>query len=384
MTLNLSKLFNRVPQPSFLRNIDPEPKDAAILKQAKGDIQQHLKATIPLWIEDQSGEKPEHAPRFRTQGSWAYKTCNDPWQNPPQEMDWDLGIYLPVSLWDDNNVHPQVAAQGYYEMVGDLMKPLAEQRNWTLTAKPTCVRVVLGNGTRAHVDLPLYAAPDKDFIQIKEAVAKPTTALDHADSAEIQASWASLTRIALARKDGTWDPSDPGRVVLWFNGKIKRHGEQLRRVCRYLKAWRDHIWPSGGPSSVVLMVCAVQTFDRTAADFAGRDDLALRHILTALPRQLLGHITEPMIDPDEDFNRLEADERLEASQRAEAFLVAMNNALGQSADNRHYALALMRQQLGERFPNDVGGITPDDGPTNIRTVPAEPRSPAVILPTKAG
>jgi hypothetical protein len=234
------------------------------------------------------------------------------------------------------------------------------------------------------VDLPLYAAPDSEFVQIKEAIAKASMAMDCVSFAEAQRTWASLTRIALARKDGTWDPSDPGRVVVWFDKKIERHGEQLRRVCRYLKAWRDHIWPSGGPSSIVLMVCAAQTLDRAQADFAGRDDLALRHVLTALPGQMLAAIKEPMIDPDEDLNRLAADERVEASRRAGQFLAAMNDALGQNFDNRHQALALVRGQLGDRFPSDGSGITPDDGPTNIRTVPAEPRARAVIVPTKAG
>lgn len=58
-------------------------------------------------------------------------------------------------------------------MVRELMDPLAKEKKWTLeTEKPTCVRVLLGNGTRAHVDLPLYAAPDDEFLQIKEAMAK--------------------------------------------------------------------------------------------------------------------------------------------------------------------------------------------------------------------
>lgn len=106
--------------------------------------------------------------------------------------------------------------------------------------------------------------------------------------------------------------------------------------------------------------------------------------LTALPSQLLAAIKELMIDPDEDLNRLAADERAEASRYAGQFLAAMNAALAQNYDNRHHALALVRGQLGDRFPNDGSGITPDDRPSSIRTVPVEPRSKAVIVPTKAG
>lgn len=35
MALNLSKLFDRSAQPSFLRNINPDPEDAIALKEAK-------------------------------------------------------------------------------------------------------------------------------------------------------------------------------------------------------------------------------------------------------------------------------------------------------------------------------------------------------------
>lgn len=384
MALNLSKLFDRPLKPSFLSNITPTLEDSAVLKQAKSDIQNYLKTAIPKWLASRLSEKSEHPPRFRTQGSWAYQTCNAPWQTPPQEMDWDLGVYLPVSLWEDNNVHPQAAATGYYEMIQELMVPLAKANGWTLTEKPTCVRVLLGNGTRAHVDIPLYAAPDKDFVQIKEALARTAAMKGDTRFVEARPSWESLTRIALARKDGTWDPSDPGRVVVWFEKKIQRHGEQLRRVCRYLKAWRDHVWKSGGPSSIVLMVCAAQTLDRTRADFSGRDDLALRQVLAALPEQLLLAVTEPMINPDEDLNRLNDGERQVASKCAQAFLSAVTTALAKNIKDRQAAVHLMQGQLGTRFPDDPTGITSDDGPTNIRAVPAEPRSSPVIIPTKAG
>ncbi len=388
MSLNLNKLFNRNDLPSFSKNITPSPKDEATLRKARTEILDYLKRAIPQWLQTNLGEKPEHPPRFRTQGSWAYRTCNAPCQLPPQEMDWDLGIYLPVSLWEDNQVHPKVAAQGYYEMVRKLMKPLAEEKNWTLAEKPTCVRVILGNGTRAHIDLPLYAAPDDEFVHIKEVkLAKAAlTAESHVLVADSQQTitWTSIKHIALAHKDGTWGASDPGRVIEWFDRKIERHDEQLRRVCRYLKAWRDQTWSSGGPSSIVLMVCAAQTLDRAQLAFTGRDDLALRHVLTELPSQLRAAIKEPMINPDEDLNRLSVDERLEASRNAGEFLSAMNEALAQSFNNRHRALSRVRVQLGDRFPNDPDGITPDDGQTNIRMTTAEPRPRAPIIPTKAG
>lgn len=385
MALNLSKLFDRDVRPSFLKNITPSPEEGVSLKEAKTEIQRHLKASIPKWLEEQLGEKPNVAPRFRTQGSWAYKTCNVPCQHPPQEMDWDLGIYLPISLWDDNGIHPKAAAKGFYGMIRALMTPLATARKWDISEKEKCVRVSLNNGTCAHVDLPLYAAPDAEFLQVKEAMEAlaKTIARDSAAFTET-VTWDSLARISLACKDGTWNPSDPGRVVVWFDKKLQRHGSQLRRISRYLKAWRDHTWSSGGPSSIVLMVCAAQTLDRTQADFKGRDDLALAHVLQALPSQLSDSVKEPMIDPDEDLNRLNATERQEAVNCATSFLYAMNQALIANIADRNKAILSIQSHLGNRFPNDPDGVTPDDGPPNIRNVPAEPRQRPTIVATTAG
>lgn len=384
MALNLHKLFYHISRPSFYSNLLPIPAEVDALKTAKNEIRDHLRRAIPEWLEQKLGEKPEHPPRFRTQGSWAYETCNRPCRYPPQEMDWDLGSYLPISQWDDSVESPRKAAREYYAMVKEIMTPFAASRGWSIKDKPTCVRVVLNNGTKAHVDIPLYAAPDKDFLKITEAV-KVAKSLDtaRADSAFID-SWRSLTRISLACQDGSWKSSDPGLVVRWFDSKINRHGPQLRRICRYLKAWRDYQWELGGPSSLLLMVCAAQTLDRTVADVASRDDLALRFVLEALPTQLRDAVKEPMINPNEDLNKLEYEARKDAAWRAASFLQSMNQALTTSHAEANKAMAMIQTHLGSRFPIDPEGVTPEDGPPNIRVVPADVGTKQVIPTTKAG
>ncbi len=384
MSLNFSKLFNQDSKPSFLKNISPITEEEIALKQAKNEIQQHLKISIPKWLEMRLGEKPDVVPRFRSQGSWAYKTCNGPCWHPPQEMDYDLGIYLPVSIWNDNDIHPTVAAKVYYDMIHGLITPLAEIKNWNLINKHTCVRVNLNNGTRAHVDLPLYVAPNEEFKKIVESrMAMESAFMNRFAFADVSA-WDSLSRISLACRDGSWSPSDPGKVVVWFKKKMDRHGQQLNRICRYLKAWRDHTWESGGPSSILLMVCATQTLDRTQADFESRDDLALAHVTEALSRQLGTQVKEIMIDPDEDLNRLSDIDRQRSVQEAINFHNSVRDALGADASNREEAIRLIQRHLGQRFPNDLDGIDIDVGPTNIRVIPAEQRPRATIIPTKAG
>ncbi len=52
--------------------------------------------------------------------------------------------------------------------------------------------------------------------------------------------WAEMEDIHLAMRNGEWKKSDPEQVSKWFNDRVTEHGDQLRRVCRYLKAWRDY------------------------------------------------------------------------------------------------------------------------------------------------
>lgn len=54
--------------------------------------------------------------------------------------------------------------------------------------------------------------------------------------------------------------SDPRPVKEWFVDQVETKGVQLRRVVRYIKAYRDWIWKSGGPSSILLMAAAAPLF----------------------------------------------------------------------------------------------------------------------------
>jgi hypothetical protein len=51
---------------------------------------------------------------------------------------------------------------------------------------------------------------------------------------------------------------------------------------RYLKAYRDWTWPSGGPSSILLMAAAAPLFFKQDR----RDDQALLEVVNGLPAVL--------------------------------------------------------------------------------------------------
>ena len=55
--------------------------------------------------------------------------------------------------------------------------------------------------------------------------------------------------------------SDPKIVEDWFNDSCSRNGPHLRKICRFMKAWRDAQWDVGGPSSISLMAATVNIVD---------------------------------------------------------------------------------------------------------------------------
>jgi hypothetical protein len=353
------------------------------LTEAKNKIRDHLRAGIDAASISVLGQEKRISPRFRTQGSWSYNLCIQPAQMPPQEIDWDLGVYLPVSVWEDHQ--PALAAGAYFKLVEGLLRSLCNKEKWHLETKDTCVRVNVGKG--CHVDVPLYAAPDKQFAEIQERVLAKVMDARHDQFAEARAQgelpdqdWDSLKEIVLATRDGYWKPSDPGVVSDWYRHQIAEHGEQLRRLGRYLKGWRDFQWTEGGPSSVSLMICCSQSFQAVH----GRDDLALLEVARHLGSHLSGDIKEELINPREQFNNLSAEERSRALGKATALSRALSNALCAPYWQRADALRVLREQFGPRLPFEPNWVT-EDTPREVvkATAPAIVAQP-VIKPTKAG
>lgn len=326
-------------------------------------------------------------PRFRTQGSWSYDTCVTPAHMPPQEMDWDYGVYLPVTVWEENGP-PSAMAMAYFKLVESLLQDLCKREGWTMhDGKSTCIRLQVSPW--AHIDIPLYAAPEDEFPTIKDRISvEAHRTLDSAkgeasfaeDAAEPQ-EWEELDCIVMATRDGMWRPSDPEDVAKWFDDRIKQHSDQLRRVCRYLKAWRDFQWTSGGPTSVSIMVAAGQSFEH----IQGRDDLAVMRTARHLGHVFLGEIREKGIDnEDEDFNRLDHKGRIEAAGAFSRLATAIAAAGALGGHQKDLAISKLQTEFGIRMPDNPLLIDSDDGADQIRRTPAITVAPPVVPSTKAG
>src|SRR5690554_2466606 len=167
---NLSKQFYKSDlSDCLLTNLDISQSQKEELIDARKIIRNHLRSGVEVFSTTESGGGKKITPKFYTQGSWAYKTVNSPCVVPPQQVDYDDGMYLPVSYLDDNG--PEVAAKVYFELIDSLLFELCKNKKWELDrSKKTCSRVVISS--TSHFDIPLYSIPDKDFSAMLERVAK--------------------------------------------------------------------------------------------------------------------------------------------------------------------------------------------------------------------
>ena len=282
---NVSKLLHTTTDPeTFLANLTAEDED---LKAAKRKIRGHLR--LAFAVASRAEFDVEVQPRFFTQGSSSYRTLNDPAWPPGQQKDLDDGCYLPLSFVKGER--PSKAAEQFFAFVDRVLGELAEDEGWELIQKPTCVRLVIAND--AHVDIPLYAIPDRDF-----ALLEARATQDHA-MVEKRAPdrWDALPsdKVLLAHRVEGWKSSDPRKIHTWFLKAVDDFGERLRRDCRYLKAWRDHHHLDDDHlSSILLMACAWNAYKAVGEPFLpDREDQRLLRVVELLPAMLRKDMANP-------------------------------------------------------------------------------------------
>ena len=218
----------------------------AISKAKKETLQGNrdtLREKIRKYFKD---NKPnEIKPSFRSQGSFVMKTTVNPipqWSEDEKKhlykYDIDDGVYFIGQAEDKTSIGT------YHDWIYDAVK---DHTNKGAIDKTTCVRVLYSDGH--HIDLPIY-------FKIKGDDTIPQ----------------------LAHKSKDWIDSDPKAFFDWFNEKAKDK-EQLRRIVRYLKAWRDYRHTQNSstkmPSGFILTILAANNISYST----DRDDIALKDTL---------------------------------------------------------------------------------------------------------
>lgn len=380
MALNAHRVFSGTTANNYLTalNVDPDEQDR--LREVRDEVRDTLRAAFQQWsqhtsrlalFEAAAASRPSLQPKFRMQGSFAYHTLNEPAQKP-QEIDLDDGMFVPVSyLADQGGSHPALLHTGYFAVVESALAPLCAANAWQLeTDLPSCVRIRLDDG--AHMDVALYAIPDAEFdVLVEKAAASAqdriavSEAVDFSDAMYRQLD---ANQIMLAHREEGWKPSDPRKLDDWVQESINQHGAQFRRVCRYLKGWRDHQWPSCRLASIALMACVREAFDAAPVRGESRDDLRLLDVADRLPDLLRQQIDNPVVEGQRLDEKWSPEQRADFVAKAEELAERVRQAL-QGTDAKQAALNELIAAFGSRIPNDAALISSDD-----------PNPPAVASP----
>ncbi len=350
--LELHKLFwTRTSSNCFLNDLNIDEEDDILLRDARKKTRARLRVDIQRKVRKHD---PNLAirPVFFPQGSYPNKTLNAPAHCPPQQCDIDDGCYLPMSFLEQNR--PSISCKVFFKIVDESLSKLAGEEGWKLVKNNSCTRLII-NG-RLHIDIPLYAIPDTEYATLRKALnfAESNRGINIMAAYENNDSWAVLDKnqVLLACRDDTWRVSDPREVSNWLKRQIELKSEQLRRVIRYLKAWRDHQWINGSsPASILLMVCA----DTALASPREGDDKALLAVAEQLPTLLAGDVFHPT-----EYDEVLSDKLDEKGIRASAIRKAneLHMQLKQAilCNDVDKVSPIMTQLFGSRFHTDTNNI----------------------------
>jgi hypothetical protein len=341
---------------TFLQALTIPKNEIKSLIEARNTVRNTIKEAFKhpniSMSQVQSGVITSISPKFKSQGSFVYGTQNTPC-HPGQQIDLDDGVYLPMSLFSEYGRDKEMLRL-FFAIVDKALRRLCTQKNWVYDdTQPKCGRIILSE--TAHLDTPLYAIPNPSFV----AMNKAERAMESLDSLENRRhKKLDPECINLGTRKNGWIQSDPLIINEWFLNECHRIGGEgrLQRVCRYLKAWRDYTWKRKGPSSIALMICAVNAYPK---DDKGRDDVALMAIVDTLPSQLL-KVINPALgddDPEEVVYEAHAHPEHKAVTKAIRFKELLQSAMKNTAQSKRDIIVDKRRIFGERLPDRPEWIT---------------------------
>lgn len=275
-------------------------KNVKLTEAKKADIRRRrdvVRDKIRAFFKD---ELKYNQPKFQSQGSFTINTALNPING--NEVDIDDGIYLQhVSQNENEWLSPKEAHKLIVDALEDHTKDGCED-------KTSCVRLIYANDF--HIDFPIYIMKN-----------------GHARLANT--------------KTNTWIESDSKDFKDWFYNN--RKSEQINRIIRYLKAWRD--FTKADFTSIELTILVVNNFYGD-----DRDDRALYHTLEECVKELntKGGIKKP-VSPYEDLWENYSDEKKQALRKNLKDLYDdLKGAINNTSENR--ASLILQQQFGDRFP----------------------------------
>lgn len=271
------------------------------------------------------GEKGWKKPEFHPQGSFPLKTNLNPIRVKKdgvikEKYDMDDGVYF-ISSESDRKT-----PETYHYRI----KKAVEGHASDVIDKNTCVRVVYADGH--HIDLPVYWLEDKDSVP------------------------------QLAHKSEGFIDSDPVEFMYWVEEKISQTNStgQLRRIIRYLKAWKDYREYKNSslklPSGFILTILICNHYKES-----DRDDLALYDTVKSIRDELNWDFVcyRPTTPKDEEL--LEKYNEEKVLHELGVFVGNAQKAI--DSDCEEESSKYWRKVLGDRFP--LGNKSKKSFKTNV-------------------
>ncbi len=265
-------------------------------------------------------------PDFKGQGSFSMDTGIRPTTG---FYDLDLGVYL-KGLGTDPDQWPTT------ETIHNLIfNAVNGQTSIRPIKKSTCVRVVYKSpyidkdDLSYHIDLPVYA--------YKESF------------------WSDEIKTVIALKgDRQWsENSDPSKFTEWFFDcckKTRSDPEQLKRIVKYLKTWKDNMpeYPRM-PSGMILTVLAAKNFQPHS-----RDDISFIETIKVFYNLLewLFQIMKP-VEPFNDLANAMTDNEIENFMSRTKNLIELGGK-ALAGTNHKTSRAIWSTFFGDRFYNNYG------------------------------
>lgn len=308
----------------FNGNIVLKPEKKQSLRSSRNAIRKKIKDHFTEILKVSK-------PKFWGQGSYMMNTTIKPIEG---EYDIDDGVYLTHLAGEKEENWPSVSRVHYW-----VHKAVEGHTTTPPVDKNTCVRVIYKNDY--HVDIPIY-------IKGKDA--------EHPK---------------LAHKTKGWVDSDPKLLTNWFNVEVANKGEQLKRIVRYFKAWKDYKKGNDKfPSGMIFTILAANHF----VEGYGEDDDSAFIATAKAVYDALNYsfsLTRPVFPEEELF-----DGWTEGSQTAflsKLFTLVTNGQKALEKDDKKEAADIWRKLFGDRFPEYT---TPKERVENGQAF--QTSSPAVI------
>lgn len=316
--------------------VDKEFKDfnrTVRLDQTKRDKLKTHRKSLRKRIREHFDEEGWQKPSFASQGSFPLETNVNPIRvkdaddNWIEEYDLDDGVYF-ICPEEDREY-----AKTYHERILEAVDGHTKEAQ----AKASCVRVIYSDGH--HVDLPIYWMPEDG------------------------------TTPQIGRSNQGYTDSDPKEFKEWVEARIAatKNTGQLRRVIRYLKAWKNFQEIEDAnlrlPPGVTLTILACDNLVEAENDDESFRE-TLRAILEALTEDFACH--RPTTPTDEDLLEAFSKQRV-----LKAFERAVDNAdEADEAESKSAACEAWRNVFGDRFPM-VGDEESNAG--EQKALPSDPK-----------